>query len=121
MKKYFPLIVLCFLTISCSDESNDDIQVERNMTLNINEEHNELLSLERDQRTHTITRQANIFETSEIIQTLNASDEEMSFFTFKPQDSFTGEETVIITTIETSSENVNNSRKITTTYNFTVQ
>ncbi|AGC78409.1 hypothetical protein LX97_02738 [Nonlabens dokdonensis] len=101
--------------MSCSPGSTDDIVGESNIKINSNEEYEILLSLERDQRTHSITNQAELFEISEIKTITNSQGEEMNFFTFKPLDSFTGLQSVTIRTIETDD------RILIHRYNFTIE
>lgn len=112
MKKIFFLLMVTLTTISCTEDDNE-IVGEINVDLEVDEEFEILLSADFDNETHEIIRQADVFEVSEITIRTNTQGNELNFFTFLPEASYTGSQTVVIRT-----EKGGNSSTIS--YNFTI-
>ncbi|KEZ94586.1 hypothetical protein [Nonlabens ulvanivorans] len=121
MKSIFILLTICFITISCTPDDNfETLSGEANVTLNIDEEFKTLLNGAAYHEIYEITRQANIYNTSEITLD-NSTGTDLYFYTFKPAMSYEGSQSVIIVTKELSENSSNVRRVLTTTYNFTIR
>ncbi|MEN8817809.1 MAG: hypothetical protein ABF274_13190 [Nonlabens sp.] len=112
MKKVMFLLLISLLALSCTEDDNE-IVGEINVDLEVDEVFEILLSLDIDNETHRIISQADIFEVSEITARINNQGNELNFFTFQPEASYTGAQTVIIKTEKSGGSS-------TISYNFTI-